>query len=53
VPQLRPAPRLSRTPGELRPTYAFPGCDTEAVLGEFGLSNEEIDRLAANNVITW
>lgn len=53
VPQLRPMPRLSRTPGEVRPTYAYPGCDTETVLDEFGVSAEEIARLASEGVVAW
>jgi alpha-methylacyl-CoA racemase len=53
VPQLLPAPRLSRTPGGLRPTYAYPGCDTERVLSDFGLSSDEINALADDNVIAW
>jgi alpha-methylacyl-CoA racemase len=53
VPQLLPAPRLSRTPGGLRPTYAYPGCDTESVLAEFGVADETISALAASGVIAW
>ena len=53
VPQLLPAPRLSRTPGGLRPTYAYPGCDTESVLAEFGVADETISTLAASGVIAW
>jgi len=53
VPQLLPAPRLSRTPGGLRPTYAYPGCDTESVLAEFGVADDAISALAASGVIAW
>jgi alpha-methylacyl-CoA racemase len=53
VPQLLPAPRLSRTPGGLRPTYAYPGCDTESVLAEFGVGDDTISALAASGVIAW
>lgn len=53
IPQLRPMPRLSRTPGELRPTYAYPGCDTETVLGEFGVDAAEISSLAEAGVVRW
>jgi alpha-methylacyl-CoA racemase len=53
VPQLLPAPRLSRTPGGLRPTYAYPGCDTESVLAEFGVAGDAISALAASGVIAW
>jgi crotonobetainyl-CoA:carnitine CoA-transferase CaiB-like acyl-CoA transferase len=53
VPQLLPAPRLSRTPGGLRPTYAYPGCDTESVLAEFGLTADDITNLESSGVIRW
>jgi alpha-methylacyl-CoA racemase len=35
--ELAPVPRLSRTPGRPGPSYAHPGADTDAVLGELGL----------------
>jgi alpha-methylacyl-CoA racemase len=53
VPQLAPAPRLSRTPGVVRPTYAYPGVDTRAVLAEIGVADDEIDVLAAAGVVAW
>ena len=53
MPQLLPFPRLSRTPGELRPTYAYPGCDTPTVLAEFGFSTDEIDALAESDAAKW
>jgi alpha-methylacyl-CoA racemase len=53
VPQLAPAPRLSRTPGEVRPTYAYPGVDTESVLAEFGFDADEIAGLHDSGVIAW
>jgi len=53
IRQLRPAPRLSRTPGELRPTYAYPGVDTETVLTEFGFDAAEIARLADAGTVAW
>ena len=53
VPQLRPMPRLSRTPGEVRSTYAYPGVDTPAVLAEFGLGEDEIAALAEGGVVRW
>ncbi|CAB4610056.1 unannotated protein [freshwater metagenome] len=53
VPQLAPAPRLSRTPGEVRPTYAYPGVDTESVLAEFGFGADEIAGLHDAGVIAW
>jgi alpha-methylacyl-CoA racemase len=52
-PQLAPVPRLSRTPGTIGSTYAYPGVDTEAVLGEFGFDADEIDRLHTDGVIAW
>jgi alpha-methylacyl-CoA racemase len=40
------APRLSRTPGDpTRPSPAWPGVHTDAVLGERGFSADEITRL--------
>jgi alpha-methylacyl-CoA racemase len=53
ISQLRPAPRLSRTPGEVRPTYAYPGVDTEAVLRENGFADDEIAALADNGTVAW
>ena len=52
-PQLRPMPRLSRTPGEVGTTYAYPGCDTETVLGEMGLDATEIAALSESGVVRW
>ena len=40
--ELVPSPRLSRTPGEPGPSYAHPGSDTDAVLGEVGLDAAEL-----------
>jgi crotonobetainyl-CoA:carnitine CoA-transferase CaiB-like acyl-CoA transferase len=40
-----PAPRLSRTPGEARASYAYAGADTDTVLGQFGFAEAEIARL--------
>ena len=53
LPQLAPAPRLSRTPGEAGPTYAYPGVDTETVLGEMGFEPTEIAQLAKAGTIAW
>jgi alpha-methylacyl-CoA racemase len=53
ISQLRPAPRLSRTPGEVRPTYAYPGVDTESVLRENGFADDEIAALADHGTIAW
>jgi alpha-methylacyl-CoA racemase len=42
-----PAPRLSRTPGEVRAGPPVPGQDTEAILRTNGFSDEEISKLTA------
>ena len=47
VLQPAPAPRLSRTPAAIRGPAPLPGADTEAVLGDFGFSQAEIDALRA------
>ncbi len=36
-PELVPVPRYSRTPGDPRPNYAYPGSDTDEIVGELGL----------------
>ncbi len=46
-----PAPRLSRTPGRMRPAPAARGVDTIAVLGEAGFSAGEIESLIADRTI--
>ena len=43
--QVAPAPRLSRTPGQARASYAYAGADTDAVLAQFGVDEDEIARL--------
>ncbi len=53
IKQLRPAPLMSRTPGEVRPTYAYPGVDTAAVLGEAGFATEEITALNEAGTVAW
>ena len=53
IRQLRPAPRLGRSTGELRPTYAYPGVDTEAVLAEHGFGEAEVRDLAARGTVAW
>ena len=53
IRQLRPAPLMSRTPGEVRPTYAYPGVDTAAVLGEAGFGTEEIAALNEAGTVAW
>lgn len=40
--ELAPAPRFSRTPGDPRPNYAYPGADTDEILGELGLDAEKL-----------
>jgi alpha-methylacyl-CoA racemase len=52
-PQLAPVPRLSRTPGTIGKTYAYPGVHTRNVLDEFGFSAEEIEQLQASGSIAW
>jgi alpha-methylacyl-CoA racemase len=46
------APRLSRTPGDpTRPSPAWPGADTDAVLGELGFDAAEVKRLREDGAI--
>jgi alpha-methylacyl-CoA racemase len=45
-----PAPRLSRSPGRLRPAPTR-GADTAAVLAEAGFDGDEIARLAADGTV--
>jgi alpha-methylacyl-CoA racemase len=40
--ELAPAPRFSKTPGQPRPNYAYPGADTDEVLAELGLDAEKL-----------
>jgi alpha-methylacyl-CoA racemase len=46
-----PAPRLSRSPGRLRPSAPTRGADTAAVLAEAGFDSGEIARLAADGTV--
>jgi alpha-methylacyl-CoA racemase len=46
-----PAPRLSRTPGRLRPAPTAPGAQTRDVLGEAGFSSAEIDELIDDHTV--
>jgi alpha-methylacyl-CoA racemase len=49
--QVAPAPRFSRTAAEPGTSYAYPGVDTDAVLGEFGYSTDDITRLRGSAAI--
>jgi alpha-methylacyl-CoA racemase len=49
--QPAPAPRFDRTPAGLPSKPPAPGTDTESVLGELGLSTEEIARLRSAGTI--
>jgi alpha-methylacyl-CoA racemase len=51
VLQPAPAPRLSRTPGEIRNPPPQAGQDTQAVLCEWGFAQDEIDALLAAGAI--
>ena len=51
VRQVAPAPRFSRTPGAARPSYAYPGSDTDEVLHDLGVSAAEIAELRRGGVI--
>ena len=51
VLQPAPAPRLSRTPGEIRNPPPLPGADTRAVLCDWGFSPQEIDALVEEGCI--
>ena len=46
-----PVPRFSRTPGEPQPNYAYPGADTDAVLGAFGFSADDIAKLRSAGAV--
>ena len=50
-PQPAPAPRLSRTPGEVARPAPAPGADTDVVLGELGLDPTEIRRLREDGAV--
>ncbi len=51
VIQPAPAPRLSRTPGEVTDPAPNPGAHTREVLREAGYSDEEIEKLAADEAV--
>jgi alpha-methylacyl-CoA racemase len=46
-----PAPRLSGSPGKLRPPPSHPGADTRAVLTDAGFSADEIRTLAGSGTV--
>lgn len=46
-----PAPRLSRTPGRLRPAPTAPGAQTRDALSEAGFSSTEIDALIEDRTV--
>ena len=46
-----PVPILSRTPGEVRPSPAWVGADTDVVLAARGFSPEEIGALRAEGAV--
>jgi alpha-methylacyl-CoA racemase len=49
--QAAPAPRFSRTPGEIQGPPCAPGKHSSELLRELGLSGEQIDSLLASGVI--
>ncbi|MGE0385495.1 MAG: CaiB/BaiF CoA transferase family protein [Gammaproteobacteria bacterium] len=52
VVQPAPAPRFSRTPGEIRHAAHTPGADTEQVLAEAGFAGADIAALRAAGALT-
>jgi alpha-methylacyl-CoA racemase len=50
-PQVAPSPRFSRTPGEVRPAFAYPGADTDAVLAEIGIDPDQVARLRRTGAV--
>lgn len=51
IVQPAPAPRFSRTPGEVQGPPAAPGQHTDQVLAQVGLSSEQIAALRASGVV--
>jgi len=51
LPELRPSPRLSRTPGDPGESPAWTGADTDAVLREAGFRDDELAALRACGAI--
>lgn len=46
-----PAPRLSRSPGRIRPAPTARGADTRAVLSEAGFDADDVDALVAEGTV--
>ena len=51
IVQPAPAPRYSRTPGEIQRPPSFPGQHTDEVLAEWGVAGERIAELRASGAI--
>lgn len=51
VSQSAPAPRFSRTPGQIQGPAPKPGADSEAVLADWGFSSSQIDSLRSAGAI--
>lgn len=51
INQPAPAPRFSRTPGEVRHGTHKPGADSVQVLVDWGFGKDEVDQLQADGVI--
>jgi alpha-methylacyl-CoA racemase len=49
--QVRPTPRLSGMSGTVRPSYAYAGADTEAVLTDLGIPAARVEALRSEGVI--
>lgn len=53
VTQPGPAPRFSRTPGQISSPPPEYGADTEAGLKDWGIADQEIQRLTSAGVVGW
>ena len=51
MPELKPTPRFSRTPGTPGPSPAFLGADTDSILADAGFSRDEIATLRSAQAI--
>ena len=51
VPQPAPAPRFSRTAGEVQRSAPWPGQNTDEALGDWGLSADEVSKLRETGAI--